>query len=155
MYWKIRKQIFFDKAYDPMTLTGAMRDDIDYVREGVLVHSGYDSSGRPVLIHENFRLKAVHVKQDKNQVVSSSSRGVCVCVCGYVKGVSLLPVQLLTLAHLPLDFSLGLSLCICSCAPSFLACTESATIRLGHNGMVSLFSTVPRRTTWGRLNGKW
>lgn len=48
-HWKHRRQLFREKAFDPMTICGAMRDDIEELERGFFTICPHDVHGRPVL----------------------------------------------------------------------------------------------------------
>jgi len=54
-YWKNRREIFGERAFLPMTITGdgaLTQEDIDFHKCGTLVISGQDGHGCPVLIFD-------------------------------------------------------------------------------------------------------
>mmetsp|Transcript_11167 Transcript_11167/g.18956 ORF Transcript_11167/g.18956 Transcript_11167/m.18956 type:complete len:344 (-) Transcript_11167:133-1164(-) len=67
-YWKFRKQFFGeDNAFLPMEARGAMKDDIEFLKEGTAFQlAGTDSRGRPIVVYESFRTKVSHL-QNKGQ----------------------------------------------------------------------------------------
>ena len=44
----MRKKVFGDKAYLPMTQEGAMEDSLDTLNKGIITHHGHDQHGRAV-----------------------------------------------------------------------------------------------------------
>lgn len=48
-YWAKRVELFGDKAFLPMTLDGALRDDWDALKLGIWRLAGYDTSGRRIV----------------------------------------------------------------------------------------------------------
>ena len=48
-YWTKRVELFGDKAFLPMTLDGALRDDWDALKLGIWRLAGYDASGRTIV----------------------------------------------------------------------------------------------------------
>lgn len=56
LYWKTRKQVFGpERAFLPMTLDGAMADDVQHMRKGFLCAVEDDAHGRPVLYYNRIR----------------------------------------------------------------------------------------------------
>ena len=56
-YWRIRREIFGrQRAFLPMTLQGAMAEDIDVLKTGVIVLLPPDKHGRPVLFVKRCQL---------------------------------------------------------------------------------------------------
>jgi hypothetical protein len=56
-YWRIRREIFGrQRAFLPMTLQGAMSEDIDVLKAGVIVLLPPDKHGRPVLFVKRCQL---------------------------------------------------------------------------------------------------
>ena len=49
-YWTKRVELFGDKAFLPMTLDGALRDDWDALKLGIWRLAGYDTSGRARIV---------------------------------------------------------------------------------------------------------
>ena len=55
-YWECRRQIFGDKFVLPMTLSGALRDDLAAIEAGVFyLLPRLDPSGRPLILFEPSR----------------------------------------------------------------------------------------------------
>jgi hypothetical protein len=54
-YWSIRHQLFGTKAFVPMTLNGAMIDDVDYLAKGFVYAMDSDRYGRPIFFIDRIR----------------------------------------------------------------------------------------------------
>jgi hypothetical protein len=54
-YWSLRKELFGENAWKPMTLQGAMAEDYEYLAKGVLYTLSPDDHGRPVLFYDRIR----------------------------------------------------------------------------------------------------
>ncbi|KAG7345871.1 hypothetical protein IV203_004938 [Nitzschia inconspicua] len=49
-HWKVRKDIFGERAFLPITLNGAMKEDLDEVKRGFMTVLPEDEHGRPVVL---------------------------------------------------------------------------------------------------------
>ena len=63
-YWKFRKMLFGEKAFLPMTIDGAMRDDLETVKVGFLSVLPDDKGGRPVLYYDRVRHYKSRITRD-------------------------------------------------------------------------------------------
>jgi hypothetical protein len=54
-YWSIRQHLFGPKAFLPLTLTGALADDVEFLRKGFVYLQCRDRRGRPVLFFDRVR----------------------------------------------------------------------------------------------------
>jgi hypothetical protein len=64
-YWTLRRQIFGpEKAYLPLTLDGAMADDIQYLQKGFVYTLPSDQHGRPVVFIDRVRVNAKVVPRE-------------------------------------------------------------------------------------------
>jgi hypothetical protein len=55
-YWNLRRELFgLDKAYFPMTLDGAMKDDLIYLQQGFIFEAPHDMHHRPVVYFDRIR----------------------------------------------------------------------------------------------------
>ena len=56
-YWKLRKYLFKDRAYLPMTLDGALLPDIPTLEKGLILPLPPDDFGRPVTYVDRAKIK--------------------------------------------------------------------------------------------------
>jgi hypothetical protein len=94
-YWEARKKWFGpDRAFLPMTQTGAMAEDMEYSEKALITMLPDDDHGRPVVCYDRIRLTAdvaprasvlrccfyvMHVLSEQER---SQKRG-CVAICNY------------------------------------------------------------------------
>jgi hypothetical protein len=56
LYWTVRRDLFGDVCYCPLTLEGAMKDDIEYLKKGFMYLLLPDAHGRPVVFVDRVRI---------------------------------------------------------------------------------------------------
>jgi hypothetical protein len=54
-YWSIRQHLFGSKAFLPLTMSGAMAGDVEFLRKGFVYLQQRDRRGRPVLFFDRIR----------------------------------------------------------------------------------------------------
>jgi hypothetical protein len=69
LYWKTRRKLFGeDRAFLPLTLSGALREDLEIIESGILAILPNDAKGRGVLFLD--RIRAVPPLATRDAVVS-------------------------------------------------------------------------------------
>lgn len=63
-YWTLRLELFADKAFEPMTADGAMRDDMSFLKKAIIIRLGADAHNRPVLYLDRMRWVASVAPRD-------------------------------------------------------------------------------------------
>jgi hypothetical protein len=56
LYWTVRRELFGKVCYQPLTLEGAMKDDVEYLKKGFMYLLLPDCHGRPVLFADRIRM---------------------------------------------------------------------------------------------------
>jgi hypothetical protein len=56
LYWTVRRELFGKDCYCPLTLQGAMKDDVEYLKKGFMYLLLPDAHGRPVLFGDRIRM---------------------------------------------------------------------------------------------------
>jgi hypothetical protein len=56
LYWTVRRELFGKVWYHPLTLEGAMKDDVEYLKKGFMYLLLPDAHGRPVLLVDRIRM---------------------------------------------------------------------------------------------------
>jgi hypothetical protein len=75
-YWRYRKSCFgADKAFLPMTIDGAMQDDVDVLQKGIIHILPDDEHGRAVLFMDRTKMCEPHATTE--QIVSVHSGLLC------------------------------------------------------------------------------
>lgn len=54
-YWSIRRKVFQDRAFLPMTMNGAMEEDMEYLNKAIVVILANDKHLRPVVFTDRIR----------------------------------------------------------------------------------------------------
>jgi hypothetical protein len=64
-YWETRKKIFgSDRAFLPMTQTGAMAEDLEHLRKALILILPNDDHGRPVVYFDRVRCTSGFIPRD-------------------------------------------------------------------------------------------
>jgi hypothetical protein len=56
LYWTVRRELFGKVCYRPLTLEGAMKGDVEYLKKGFVYLLSPDAHGRPVVFVDRIRV---------------------------------------------------------------------------------------------------